>query len=56
MTFELDDADFDLLLLALGIATGHSWDHNKKLAIRLIQLANTINKDNPNWTPYEGFK
>lgn len=50
MKFELSREDFELLLLALGIATGAC--REPRLANRLIQLADTINKGNPNWTPY----
>lgn len=48
----LSEDDFGLLMLALGIAAGSSKD-NPALCKSVIKLANTINKDNPNWTPYK---
>jgi hypothetical protein len=50
----LNRADFESLLLALGVAAGASFrDGQKTLAERFIRLANTVNKDNPAWTPYQ---
>lgn len=50
---ELNGDDHDLLLIALGMATGTAMrDGNSALANHLLRLANTINADNPHWTPY----
>jgi hypothetical protein len=50
---ELNQDDYDLLLIALGMATGvAAREGNAALANRVLRLANTINADNPNWTPY----
>lgn len=48
---ELSRTEFDLLLLALGLAAGTVKDH--KLFNNLLRLANAVNKNNPAWTPYE---
>jgi len=53
MKIELSDEDFDLLLLALGCATGVMAGMDKKLFERFVQLANAINRNNPDWIPYE---
>ncbi len=52
MTFELGQDDFDTLLLALGVASGSASRQNITLARRFLRLANTINKNNPNWISY----
>jgi hypothetical protein len=50
----LSREDFETLLLALGIATGTCFrDGNDKLGYRIILLTNTINQNNPDWTPYD---
>jgi hypothetical protein len=55
-TIELSESDFTTLLLCLGYATGSAiWRHEEGLARSFMELANTINRDNPNWTPYSGF-
>lgn len=53
MRIELDRADFEMLMLALGFAAGaaHKAD-DMKLFWEFIKLANAINKDNPNFRPY----
>jgi hypothetical protein len=51
--FELSKGDYQLLLLALGMATGLASRENRALMNDLFRFANTINKDNPDWTPYE---
>jgi hypothetical protein len=54
MKFELNKEDFELLLISLGVAAGVATrDGNPVLFLRFLKLANTINKDNPDWTPYE---
>lgn len=51
--FTLEDDDFTLLLIVLGMASGAAYDKtNKAMFHSIIELANTINKDNPDWTPY----
>ncbi len=53
-TVELSQADFDALLLALGMAAGACLrDGQKGLALLVIELSNKINKNNPRWIPYE---
>jgi hypothetical protein len=52
MTIELSQDDFELLLVMLGYGTGAAMQHDQKLAYKFLALANRINKDNPNWTPY----
>jgi hypothetical protein len=52
--FELNDEDHDLLLLMMGYATGAAAKMRQDgLANRFLGLANTIEKDNPNYRPYE---
>jgi hypothetical protein len=54
MKFELTHEEHQMLLLALGMAAGvASRDGNTLLFNRLIALANTVNKGNTEWTPYE---
>jgi hypothetical protein len=53
-TFTLTREHFETLLLALATAAGAA--HSKKqneLFIAFLRLANEINKNNPNWQPYE---
>ena len=49
--FDISRDDFELLLLALGMATGSVQDTPMRRL--LFELANRINEGNPNWTPYE---
>jgi hypothetical protein len=53
-TFTLTRDQYETLLLALGTAAGaaHSQKQNE-LFIAFLRLANEINKNNPNWQPYE---
>lgn len=54
MKIELSRDDFALLLLALGCATGvKAAQGDLEMAQRLIQLTNEVNKNNPNWSPYQ---
>lgn len=52
MRIELSEEDMTILCLSLGIALGASSDM-RALFKRIIKLTNKINKDNPNWIPYE---
>jgi hypothetical protein len=53
-TFTLTRDQYETLLLALGLAAGAAHGQgNEKLFIGLLRLANEINKNNPNWQPYE---
>lgn len=49
----LTEDERSLLTLALGMATGVALrDGSRKLASDLLQLANTVHKNNPAWRPY----
>jgi len=51
---ELTEHEHDTFLLALGAATGAMFAQgNKTMAYSFLRLANSINRDNPNYTPYE---
>jgi hypothetical protein len=54
---DIDEEEFELLLLALGIATDAAArpDFRANFGFRdsLFRLANTINEGNPDWTPYK---
>jgi hypothetical protein len=46
--------EFELLLMALGYAAGAAHrDHDQHLFWRWIKLANSINRGNPQYRPYE---
>jgi hypothetical protein len=49
---ELSEADYDGLLMMLGYAIGAAMRDDMTTAYAFLRLANRINKDNPNWTPY----
>jgi hypothetical protein len=54
MRIEFSQHDYETLLLTLGYAAGalqRSGEHG--LFFRVLELANRINRDNPNWTAYE---
>jgi hypothetical protein len=52
-TIELSDRDFSTLLQCLGYAIGAAFkQQHDQVAKSFLQLANTINRDDPNWTPY----
>jgi hypothetical protein len=54
MQIELTEGQFQTLLLMAGYATGTAFkEGDRPLAYRFIQLCNEINKDNPNYEPYE---
>jgi hypothetical protein len=53
MKIELSQEEHQLLILALGMASGVALrDGDAPLFRALQRLANTVNKDNPNWKPY----
>lgn len=53
-TFIIEDDSFMTMLLLLGYATGSAIQQGQMgLANSFIGLTNEINKDNPNYTPYE---
>lgn len=46
--------EYETLLLAVGYATGAALrDNDRKLMRAFLLLANAVNRDNPNWKPYE---
>lgn len=54
MTIELTQDEFESLLIALGVAVGTFMKQKDWAEVhRLMRLANAINRNNPNWTPYE---
>lgn len=54
MRIEFSQRDYETLLLTLGYAAGALQQAgDRALFYRVLELANTINKDNPNWTSYE---
>lgn len=49
----LTDDEFDNLLIMAGFATGAAMkQEDKRLANSFLRLVNSINRDNPNWAPY----
>lgn len=54
MTIELTDDEFGNLIFTLGIAAGALAKQSDMRGVsRVFRLANAINRNNPNWTPYE---
>lgn len=54
MTIELTQDEFDSLLITLGVAVGTFMKQNDwAQVLRLMRLVNAVNRNNPNWTPYE---
>lgn len=54
MTIELTDDEFDTLLLMCGYAAGAASNHDdRRLANGFLRIANAINRNNPQWIPYE---
>jgi hypothetical protein len=56
VTIELTEDQFQILLLAVGMAVGAASGqsgHDPLLFADFIGLANSINSGNPNWIPYE---
>jgi hypothetical protein len=48
---EITDAEFAMLLLALGFATGSTTD-DRDLKIRILRLVNSVNEGNPDFDSY----
>lgn len=53
VTFTLSESDYDRLLIMMGYAVGAAIQQDRKLAHSFIELVNIVNKDNPNFIPYE---
>ncbi len=54
VTITLTADDFDMLLLSLGMAAGVCLrDGRKGLALKVIELSNKVNVNNPRWIPYD---
>jgi hypothetical protein len=53
MQIDLNGDEFDVLLIALGYATGAVSKDNPGLADSFMRIANAVNRNNPLWTPYE---
>lgn len=53
MTVELTEEEGELLTQALGTATAAALlNKNPKLATALLNLANAVNRNDPNWRSY----
>jgi hypothetical protein len=53
-TLELTDDECDLLTCALGMATATAVKNDdQKLALSFLELANSVHRNNPRWTPYQ---
>ena len=51
---KLTRGDYEQLLIVLGYATGAAWSSgNPGFSYAILRLANVINRDNPNWIPYQ---
>jgi hypothetical protein len=54
MQIELTEEQFQTLLLMAGCATGAAFkEGDRQLAYRFVELCNAINKDNPQFIPYD---
>jgi hypothetical protein len=54
ITFTITGNEYMQLLLMMGYATGAaSREEDQPLLRSFLRLANSINKDNPKWIPYE---
>jgi hypothetical protein len=51
VVIDISDADYKMLLIALGMAMAVSLGDDERVAL-IVRLANTINEGNPDWTPY----
>ena len=51
-TVELSEDEFSGLIFAMGLLAGQLFD-DKPRFYRVLQLTNALNRNNPNWTPYE---
>lgn len=53
-SFTLSPNDYDLLLIMLGYAVGAAAERKDRHVLRIfLRLTNEINKNNPNFRPYE---
>jgi len=52
MNFTLTIEEYQMLLMALGTATGAVSKTNPQLARAFLRLANRVNENNPAWRPY----
>jgi hypothetical protein len=51
---ELTREEHDTLLMMAGIATGAALrDNMPHMAVSFLRLINAVNRNNPDWTPYE---
>jgi hypothetical protein len=58
-TFTLTNEEYERLLLMMAFAVGAAFKQDKYQSYMFLDLANRINKNNPNWRPYaipEEFK
>lgn len=54
MHVQLSEEDFQHLLRALGMALYVAINQqDRPLMAQILRLSNEVNKNNPNWTPYE---
>lgn len=54
---KLTDEEYMSMNFILGKCTGMAWkDKDKNLAEEVIRLANTLNRGNPEFLPYETSK
>jgi hypothetical protein len=53
LNISLDEDESVLLLMLLGYAVGTALKNRDPFAMKFVDLANKMNRDNPNWTPYE---
>lgn len=50
--FRLSRDEYQMLIFALGFATGAAFSA-EHMGYGFLKLSNLINRDNPNWHPYE---
>ncbi|MGA9668404.1 MAG: hypothetical protein WBQ94_04305 [Terracidiphilus sp.] len=54
MRIDLEREDFETPLMMMGMALGlAARARDEAMAARYIRVANAVNANNPNWTPYE---
>jgi uncharacterized protein YfaT (DUF1175 family) len=53
ITFTITNSEYMMLLVMMGYATGAASQQDQALFRSFLRLANSINKDNPKWIPYE---
>lgn len=52
-TVELEENEFEMILLALGYAAGAAMKEKERaMANMFLYAANALNRGNPNWTMY----